>query len=553
MTRPRLPLLAAMAFSLLFCSHGALARGAENEGQADLDKALELRLTAQSVQELSQVIDLAQSALNKGLDEENRPFAEKLLAGALLQRGQSYGAPIFREGGPVSQWQELSQLATSDLQRAVELDDSLLEAHLLLGKLYALPGGDREKAQAELSKVQKAEGVDLRKVAEALTLRAGLTQQADQQLELLNEAVELGVDYAPAFRTRGMLHLKSRRVEPAIADLKKALELDPDHGPTHQALGMAYITQEQFNEAESRFDRAIELQPQRMSGYLNRARARTLQAKFRQALDDLNKAHQLEPESLDALMLRARVHVQLGQVEQALADCQRALSIRRLWPIERLKAEVLVAAGRIDEAIEFLEASGRRDAENLELRMQLGLYYLVDNRPRQAITALNEVLQGDQDNWRALRSRGDAYLAIGKQAAAIDDYNRALKLQPEHSGLLNNLAWVLATSPDEKLRDGPRALKLAQKACELTEYQEGYILSTLAAAHAEVGDFESARKWSKQAVELGEGEQLDQLKQELASYEAEKPWRELQSAGKEPAAEPADKPDDSAPARTLEF
>ena len=70
---------------------------------------------------------------------------------------------------------------------------------------------------------------------------------------------------------------------------------------------------------------------------------------------------------------------------------------------------------------------------------------------------------------------------------------------PEESGLLNNLAWVLATSPNDKVRDGKRSIELATKACELTEYKEAHILSTLASGYAEEGDFETAKKWSAKA------------------------------------------------------
>ncbi|MBQ2849212.1 MAG: hypothetical protein IJE77_01915, partial [Thermoguttaceae bacterium] len=100
---------------------------------------------------------------------------------------------------------------------------------------------------------------------------------------------------------------------------------------------------------------------------------------------------------------------------------------------------------------------------------------------------------------------------------------------PADSGVLNNYAWLLATCPDDKLRDGKRALEMAVSACEITFYAEAHILSTLASAHAELGDFEKAREWARKAVELGEKEKhesLDNLKAELAAYEEDKPWRE---------------------------
>jgi len=81
------------------------------------------------------------------------------------------------------------------------------------------------------------------------------------------------------------------------------------------------------------------------------------------------------------------------------------------------------------------------------------------------------------------------------------------------------------------LRDGKRAIELATKACEVTDYKKPHILSTLAAAYAETGDFKTAIKWSTKAVEMGsKDEEVDeQLKNELKSYQEKKPWRERQT------------------------
>ena len=92
------------------------------------------------------------------------------------------------------------------------------------------------------------------------------------------------------------------------------------------------------------------------------------------------------------------------------------------------------------------------------------------------------------------------------------------------------LAWVLATSPDDGVRNAKRSIELATKACELTEYKQAHILSTLASGYAESGDWETAIKWSTKAVEAGHDneETEDQLKKELESYKEKKPWREKQ-------------------------
>ena len=147
------------------------------------------------------------------------------------------------------------------------------------------------------------------------------------------------------------------------------------------------------------------------------------------------------------------------------------------------------------------------------------------------------MLGDDEENWRAMRARGDALLSIGRHADAVEDYNKALELAPDDDGVLNNLAWVLATSPKDEVRDGKRSIELANKACDVTQYKKPHILSTLAAAYAEMGDFENAIKWSNKAVELGEEDlkdQIEQLKNELKHYQEGKPFRELQNVEEKP-------------------
>ena len=120
---------------------------------------------------------------------------------------------------------------------------------------------------------------------------------------------------------------------------------------------------------------------------------------------------------------------------------------------------------------------------------------------------------------------------------AIADYESVLKDDPKNSHVLNNLAWLLATSPDDKLRDGKRAIELATEGCKVTDYKQAHLLSTLAAGYAETGDFKTAIEWSQKAVAAAPDEEMKaNLVKELESYQAGKPWREAQN--EPPAPEP---------------
>ena len=544
-------LIAIVSLSALLLATTARA---ENEGLEDLDKATEAKLNAQTYDDLSNVITLLDASLKKGLDEDNKDFAEKLLASTLQGRAKIIAAAILDQAQLDPRWPQLRALAVADLSRSLRLDDSNIEGHYLLGRLQALPKGDRDQAIESLKKVAESQQAPKDMKIKALLARAPLQEKAEDQLADFNAAVELDPKNVETLRARGLYHLLKEEPKPAIEDLRAATKLEPENASTFEALGMAYFLDENLDEALASYNKAVELAPDSASAYLQLARVYIVQNDMPAAIKNLDKALELSPNALAVLLLRARVHAQNGDEEKAMADVDRAAETRNgKLPAMQLRAEILAANDKMDEAIKQMEELTELVPTNAELVMQLGLFYVANDQPRKAIEKFSSVLEANEKNWQALRSRGDAYLSVAQQELAIKDYETAIKIQPEDDGLLNNLAWVLATSPDDSLRNGKRAVELATKAAELSEFKKGFILSTLAAAYAETGDFEKAREWSEKAIENGREGEIDQLKAELESYKDEKPWRELQDVEEEGGDTASGKKPKKAPARTADF
>lgn len=527
----------------------ALCQGivrAENEGQEDLDKATELKLTAQNLNDLSNVIKLCQSAMTAGLDEGNTSFAKSLLASALVQRAEAVCSEIFDSPAPPQRWPQLRQLALKDLEESLKNVDDQAEPYYLIGRLSSLPQGDRKRGIEALDKaVELTEKVPVSR-AKSLVLRANLSEDADKRMADYDEAVKIAPHNAEVVRSRGLYLLTQNKYDLAIADLDAAIEIDPQHADTHEARGVALFLSKDYREAMKSFDKAIELNPKNSMAYTHRARIYAVEGDNEKALAELDKGLSVDPNSLNVLLLRARVYQQAGDNKKALADVDRALKIRPgLVQALQLHAVLAAGAGKFDAAINDLEQLKRAAPGNTELLMQLGMFYAADKKPQKAVDTFDQVIAEDGKNWIAYRGRADAYLSIGKQAEAIADYEAALKLQPGNSGILNNLAWILATSPEDKLRDGKRSIELAQQACKVTDFKQAHIVSTLAAAYAETGDFDKAVEWSKKAVDLGAEQLKGQLSKELQSYETKKPWRE---ALPDPDAPMTEDDDDASPA-----
>ena len=126
--------------------------------------------------------------------------------------------------------------------------------------------------------------------------------------------------------------------------------------------------------------------------------------------------------------------------------------------------------------------------------------------------------------------RAEAFTMQHQTAQAIAQYTEGLRVQPNSMRALNNLAWIRATSPQAELRDGPEAVRLAKRACELSDYKAPLLVGTLAAAYAEAGRFNEAVTMAATARELalatGESELADRNLKLIEIYKARQPFRD---------------------------
>jgi tetratricopeptide (TPR) repeat protein len=123
--------------------------------------------------------------------------------------------------------------------------------------------------------------------------------------------------------------------------------------------------------------------------------------------------------------------------------------------------------------------------------------------------------------------RGQVWAIKKDHKKAIADYNDAVRLNAASAAANSSYAYLLATCLDARYRDGRKAVELATKACELTQWKDSIYLDTLAAASAEAGDFASAVKWQSKAIDLLEDDTTKaNYRARLKLYEQKKPYRE---------------------------
>ncbi len=129
----------------------------------------------------------------------------------------------------------------------------------------------------------------------------------------------------------------------------------------------------------------------------------------------------------------------------------------------------------------------------------------------------------------------------GKFREAVAEYRQVLAVKPDEPEALNNLAWLLATSPDSAVRNGADAVRFAEQGCRLTGYQQAPMVGTLAAAYAEAGRFTEAVATAQKAIELaragGDASFAAVNEQLLRLYRAGKPYHMPPPPAARPQAE----------------
>ena len=287
------------------------------------------------------------------------------------------------------------------------------------------------------------------------------------------------------------------QINNAMEQYREVLRLDPNQEHANLDLGVALAMTGQLQEATNCFVRALRNRPDWSGTHLNLARALFELGDFSGALTHYAEAVRLDSNTVVAFTSLA-------------GD--------------------LSARGKSDEAVRYYLEALRFNPADAEAHYHLGLEWLQRGRMDEARASLREAVRLEPDLADAHFQLATTLVNRRAISEAISQYHETLRLNPESLLALNNLAWILATHPEAQFRNGPEAVQLAERACELTSYQQTVFVGTLAAACAEAGRFDDAVATAQKACALasGRGEPglLQKNRELLALYQAHQPYRE---------------------------
>jgi TonB family protein len=289
----------------------------------------------------------------------------------------------------------------------------------------------------------------------------------DKAITTLDELIRQQPTSAAAYITRGSAYQLKGERDKALSDFNQAIRLDPKSARAY--CDRAVLRDELFQERDKAladYGEAIRLAPNFQRAYFNRGTHFIGQHDYSSAIADFSRAIQLMPNDLSAYAYRAYAYAKQGDRTHAMADAMTAIKLK---PTE---------------------------------------FYL----------------------WQPtdLDLRAKAYRIMGQPELALRDLREAVRVIPNHSTPNDNLAWFLATCPQERFRNGTEAVSTSKKACELSHWKSFGCYDTLAVAHAEAGDFEQAIKYEKQALNDSSlaPKEKEEREKRLALFQQRKPFRD---------------------------
>lgn len=344
-----------------------------------------------------------------------------------------------------------------------------------------------------------------------------------QALETLPDNAEARYNLAQALVMQG-------QVEESIEHYRRALADGPERADMQARLGVALFSLREFNTARHHLTRALELDPQNADALKALSSMLSAQGDRAQAAALLERCLVNAPDDVAAWLLLADVRVAQRAVDEAEIALQRALELNpRLPSAQRSLAQLLGDRGENEEAIEWLRRALALEPDDSASRYSLGRLLLLTGNDAEAAEAFEAVLELNPDDERAHFGMAQVHEHRRQWADAAEHYRQALRVRPDWLDASNNLAWLLATCSEAAVRNGSDAVALATRACQATGYQDPRVLDTLAAAHAEAGEFDEAVETAQQAIDLAKGRELsalaDEISLRLELYRAKQPYR----------------------------
>ncbi len=333
----------------------------------------------------------------------------------------------------------------------------------------------------------------------------------DQAVEYYTRAIQIGPDYPGAYIDLGIVLIKQGKIAEAIKQYQQVLRLTPDNADVHNDLGLAFAQQDKLDQAVVHFNKALQINPEFAKAHYNLGYALARQGKFDDAVEHYTRAIQIHPHVPVIYKNLADVLIQQGRIAEAIEQYQQVL---RLTPdnaqVHNDVGLAFAQQGKLNQAATHFNKALQINPEYAQAHYNLGYTLTRQNRLDEAVIRLESSIKLDPNHALAYHVLGRVAGQQGRMNEAAENFRQVLRLEPDHIEILNALAWMLTVHKSADFHDPNEAIGLAERACELTSYEQPAIVDTLACAYAASGELSEAIATGKKALELARSKEQDQ-------------------------------------------
>jgi protein O-mannosyl-transferase len=344
----------------------------------------------------------------------------------------------------------------------------------------------------------------------------------------------------------------------ATAEFRAALRLRPAYQDAEVGLAIALADQGQQAEAVRHFEEALRRNPRDAQARFYFGNLIGREGKFEEALGEYREAVSLDPDFAPAQNNLANGLQRLGRLDEAIIHYREALRVApELAEAHNNLGIALAAKGRTEEAIGHYRAALRSRPDYAEAYNNLGNAQAGLGRLEEAVTNFLAAIQRRPQYPKAENSLGCALAMGGRTAEAIQHFKLALLLAPDYGEAHFNLANALLRRGQDReaalhlqealrldpgnskalsvladlyaeeggtFRDPAEAVRLAERADQLSRGRDAGVLETLAKAYAAAGQLTNAVDAAQRGLEiasrLGQTNRVETLRNRLRQYQS---------------------------------
>ena len=286
-----------------------------------------------------------------------------------------------------------------------------------------------------------------------------------------------------------------------------------------------------WRDAVTLFRDCVAKSPEKARPHVNLGDSLMAQDKSDEAIHHYRQAVLLGPNDDRAHFALGIAVAGQGKLDEAIKYYARALQINPFYAEAHCKLGVtLESQGKPDDAIYHYRQALQIRPDYADAHNSLGNALASQGKLNEAIGHYRQVLQINAELPLTHYNLGNALVMLGQVSEALKHLRESQRLDPDWPVPLNKMAWILATCWDPNIRDANEAIRLAERAAELTKHQNAMILNTLAAAYASAGRLAEAVPLAEKALALAQSPQqsklAEQIRQCLRAYKAGRPYVE---------------------------